>query len=109
MMRRGQRPKLAIELSNEERQVLEALTRKRTALHCEVQRARAVLMAADGERNVVIAEAVGIDSRTVSIWRKEFLERRMNCLRDRARPGRPSRFSPSGQSCGHPPSLPSSQ
>lgn len=38
-MRRGQRPKLAIELSSEERQVLEALSRKRTALHCEVQRA----------------------------------------------------------------------
>lgn len=108
-MRRGQRPKLVIELSDEERQALETLGRKRTALHCEVQRARAVLMAANGERNVVIAEAVGIDSRTVSIWRKEFLERRMDCLRDRARAGRPGRFSPSGQSCGHPPGLPSSE
>lgn len=108
-MRCGQRPTLIIELSSEERQVLESLSRKRTALHCEVQRARAVLMAADGERNVVIAEAVRVDSRTVSIWRKEFLERRLDCLRDRRRPGRPSRFSPSGQGCGDSSSLPSSQ
>ena len=90
----GLRPSLLVELTQEELETLEKLARKRTAPHCEVQRAQALLMAARGARNVQIAEAVGVDSRTVSIWRKEFIERRLACLRDRPRPGGRRSFSP---------------
>src|ERR1017187_3136759 len=45
-----------------------------------------------GCRNVAIAEAVGIGVRTISIWRREFLERRGKCLQERARSGRPRVF-----------------
>jgi hypothetical protein len=41
-----------IHLSGEERKVLEARTRKYTLPYCEVLRARMILMAAEGMRNV---------------------------------------------------------
>jgi hypothetical protein len=102
----GLKPSLLVELSTEERNTLGSLARKRTAPHCEVQRAQALLMAADGMRNVEIADAVRVDSRTVSVWRKEFLERRLDCLRDRQRSGRRRSFSPSDKSLRDTSSLP---
>lgn len=90
----GVRPSLNVCLSDTDRVALEALSRRRVAQHREVIRARALLMAAEGRRNVDIAEAVDVDARTVSIWRKDFQERGTKCLLDRQRPGRPSPFSP---------------
>jgi hypothetical protein len=36
-----------------------------------------------------------VDERTVRTWRKDFVQRRLDSLHDRKRPGRPRRFSPS--------------
>lgn len=88
-------PAVAIELTPDERTRLECISRQRTAPYQEVLRARALLSAADGERNRSIAHTVGVDERTVRTWRKDFVQRRLESLQDRKRAGRPRRFSPS--------------
>jgi hypothetical protein len=55
-----------------QREVLEVLSRARSAPHRQVQRARALLMAADGVANIRIAESVGIRPATVRAWRARF-------------------------------------
>ena len=61
-------------LTDSQREILESLRRSRTAPHREVQRARAVLLAADGVANTRIAAAVGVSPSTVKAWRDRFAE-----------------------------------
>ena len=91
---RGKLPELTIKLSDEEKAFFEERARKRSAPYLEVIRAKALLLADAGNRNVEIAGAVGIGVRTISIWRREFLERREKSLTEKRRPGRPRVFSP---------------
>jgi transposase len=83
-----------IELSDEERQRLESLVRRRTAEQRMVLRARIVLAAAGGEENARIAERLGVALHTVIKWRKRFFEEGMDGLVDRKRSGRPRTFPP---------------
>ncbi len=85
-----------IELSDEERQRLESLVRRRTAEQRMVLRACIVLAAAGGEENASIAARLGVALNTVIKWRKRFFEEGMDGLVDRKRSGRPRTFSPSG-------------
>lgn len=85
-----------IELSDEKRDELESLARRRTAEHRMVLRARIVLAAADGEENASIAERLEVALNTVIKWRKRFFDERVDGLADRKRSGRPRTFSPSG-------------
>jgi transposase len=85
-----------IELSDEERQRLESLVRRRTAEQRMVLRGRIVLAAAGGEENARIAERLGVALHTVIKWRKRFFEEGMDGLVDRKRSGRPRTFPPSG-------------
>jgi transposase-like protein len=87
-------PAVAIELTPDERTTLEAIAQQRTASYQAVVRARALLHAAEGERNRHIASRLGVDEHTVRTWRKEFVQRRLEALHDRKRPGRPRQFSP---------------
>jgi transposase len=80
---------VAIELSDEERALLEGFTRRRTSAHGLAQRSRIVLAAADGLSNAEIAERVGVSRPTVTKWRNRFTERRLDGLTDEPRPGRP--------------------
>lgn len=89
-----------ITLSDEERQVLEARVRKRTAEHRQVLRAQIVLAADDGEENATIAARLGVALNTVIKWRRRFFEEGMDGLEDRPRSGRPPVFSPSGRGRG---------
>ena len=89
-----------IELSDEDRDVLEAILRKRTAEARVVLRARIVLAAADGEENLSIAERLEVAPNTVIKWRKRFFEEGLVGLADRKRSGRPRIFSPSGHRGG---------
>ncbi len=57
-----------------ERETLERLARSHSVPHRQVMRARALLMAADGEANTRIAEEVGVTPVTVRSWRKRFSE-----------------------------------
>jgi transposase len=55
-----------------QREVLEKLSRARTAQHHDVQRARALLLAADGLANTQIGAELGVSPTSVSNWRARF-------------------------------------
>ena len=81
-----------VSLSRADRLALEQLTRRCTASHAEVVRARIVLLANEGWQNVDIAEELRVDVDVVSRWRKRFYEQGMAGLADRRRSGRPRTF-----------------
>lgn len=87
-----------IELTDEERAVLERLARSYTLPYWQVMRAQMVLMAAEGTRNDQIAARLRCGRDVVSRWRKRFFEQRLAGLEDRPRRGRPRAFPPSGAS-----------
>ncbi len=62
----------ALQLTDSQREVLERLARSSTAKHREVQRARVLLMAGDGQPNTGIATHVGVSATTVGNWRERF-------------------------------------
>jgi len=66
------KPAAALVVSESQREVLSVLSVSRTAAHREVQRARVLLLAADGVANTVIATRVGVTAMTVRSWRKRF-------------------------------------
>jgi DNA-binding NarL/FixJ family response regulator len=63
-----------IELSGDEREVLEGWTRRRTTAAALSLRARILLAAASGESNTEIAERLGVHRNTAGLWRRRFLE-----------------------------------
>ena len=83
-------------LTKEEDQRLQEIARKYTSPYCDVVRAKAVLLAAQGLSNKEIGRKLDLPREVASKWRKRFFEERLDGLQDRSRPGRPSRFSPSG-------------
>lgn len=83
------RPKAALVVSDEERDTLARWSRRPKSPHSIAQRARIVLLSADGLTNVAVAERVGVNQATVVKWRKRFLDRRLDGLVDEPRPGAP--------------------
>jgi transposase len=65
-------PAAALAMSSSQRATLEKLSRSQVAPHRQVQRARALLMAADGVANTHIAEAMGVTAVSVRAWRRRF-------------------------------------
>jgi transposase len=88
----GGRSPFQITLRASERRFLKALTRRGTAQHRQVTRARIVLLAAAGWTNQAIARKLGLAVNTVGKWRKRFSQEGFDGLRDRKRPGRPRAF-----------------
>lgn len=83
-----------ITLSAEERATLEAWSQSRTLPVRMAQRARMILLAADGAQSQVIARRMGISRPTVQLWRERFLARRQEGLaKDAPRPGRIPRIT----------------
>jgi transposase len=78
-----------IELTDEERSVLESWTRRHTSAQALALRARIVLAAAGELTNGEIAESLGISRPTVTKWRNRFAQQRLEGLLDEPRPGRP--------------------
>jgi transposase len=74
-------------LTDDQREVLETLSRSRIGAHREVQRARALLLAGDGEPNTAIGVAVGVSPTTVKAWRERFVSEGLKGLGG-VRPGR---------------------
>ncbi len=66
------KPAVALVISEGQREVLERLSVSRTAPLREVQRARALLLAADGVANTLIADRLGLTPVTVRSWRTRF-------------------------------------
>lgn len=90
----GRPPRHRIELSEEERTVLERRARAEKLPFQDVQRARIVLYAADGMHDTEIAAKLDTSPGLVGRWRRRFAELRLDGLKDRPRAGRPRRFPP---------------
>ncbi|MGH2833503.1 MAG: helix-turn-helix domain-containing protein [Solirubrobacteraceae bacterium] len=89
-----------IDLTDEERCVLEGIAGRLTAPFRTVQRARIVLYAAQGLTNVEIAARLDTAPEVVAKWRKRFCLERLEGLADKPRGGRPRRFSPGRSGAG---------
>src|SRR5829696_1042645 len=72
-----------------DREELERLTRSSSVRAGLAQRARIVLLAADGLSNTRIAELMGVSRPTVIGWRARYAARGLAGLDDQARSGRP--------------------
>jgi transposase len=62
----------SLAMSDQQREILETLSRSRSAAHRVVQRARVLLLAADGVSNSEISEVAGVSRPTVLAWRNQF-------------------------------------
>ena len=82
-----------VTLSPEERKTLQTWAASRTEPYRKVQRARVVLLAAEGKPNSTLAMEVGLARRMVIQWRRRFIEERLGGLLDRPRSGRPRTYT----------------
>ena len=82
-----------IELSVEERDQLEAWSRRRSSAQALALRSRIVLAAADGLNNTEIAARLGINRNAAAKWRRRFAEHRLDGLTDEPRPGQPRKIT----------------
>jgi transposase len=78
-----------IELSADERAQLQSWARRRTSAQALAQRSRIVLLAAEGLKNVEIAQRLGVHRPMVTKWRNRFAAHRLEGLTDEPRPGQP--------------------
>jgi len=85
-----------VELSKEERKVLEHRSRNYTLPYFQVVRARMILLAAEKLSNDQIAERLNTLREVVSRWRKRFVLQRLPGLEERPRSGRPPRIAKDG-------------
>jgi transposase len=67
-------PAAALPMSEGQRDALEVIARSQTGAYRQVQRARALLLAAEGVANMQIAERVGVTPVTVRAWRSRFTD-----------------------------------
>src|SRR5262249_40312367 len=81
-----------IVLSEQERSALEAMIRSPKTEHGPVERARIVLLAAEGRSTRSIAAELGTWPGRVSRWRKRFARERLAGLHDLPRPGATLRY-----------------
>ena len=85
-------------LSEAEAEELERIVRKRTSPQRLVERARIILLCAQGQGIAAIARRLGVVENTVNIWRQRWAERcagpAAQRLSDAARPGGPARIRP---------------
>ncbi|HXG69432.1 MAG TPA: IS630 family transposase [Gemmatimonadaceae bacterium] len=79
---------LKIDLTADERAELERIVRAHSAERRLVERARIVLLAAEGLPATDIAELLGCDKNTVNKWRSRFRDRHLDGLGDLPRPGK---------------------
>lgn len=83
------RPAPALGLRDGDRAELARLTRSSSARAGLTQRARIVLLAADGESNTAIAAKVGVSRPTVIGWRNRYAAHGIAGLDEEPRSGRP--------------------
>jgi hypothetical protein len=88
-----------IRLSSTEAAELHRRAAKYTLPYFQVQRAKLILMAANGLSNDEIANRLATRRDVVSMWRKRFFDERLAGLEERARPGRPRTVSPLSWLC----------
>src|SRR5215213_8375293 len=90
------RPAPALALREGDRERLAKLTRSRSVRAGMVQRARIVLLAAEGLSNTEIAQRVGASRPTVTAWRDRYARSGLAGLEDHPRSGRPRSIDHAG-------------
>jgi transposase len=73
--------------SDDDRDVLQRLVRRRKVTRGDVLRAEIILRADDGMNNCEIADGVGATCQTVRTWRERFAKHRLDGLDDEPRCG----------------------
>jgi transposase len=86
------RPAPALRLRAGDREELARMVRASSVRAGLAQRARIVLLAADGVSNTAVAELVGVSRPTVIGWRDRYAARGLAGLDDQPRSGRPRRI-----------------
>src|ERR687894_1395876 len=86
-----------IVLTVEERNELRRRVRARTSSQQAAQRARIVMRAAEGARNIDIAAELGIARHTAQQWRDRFAAARLAGLEDRPHRPPPRQYGPERQ------------
>ncbi len=81
-------------LTQEEAQTIKKWSQSRTEEARLVQRAKIIRLASEGEPVPQIAEAVGVNEKTVRKWLKRFGEQGLAGLEDAPRSGAPSCYTP---------------
>jgi transposase len=76
-------------LTDEERSELRGWARRPSTAQSHALRARIILACAEGANNGEVAEDLGVTRQTVGVWRRRFVERRLDGLVDAPRPGAP--------------------
>jgi len=76
-------------LTDEQKEQLESFAASRSLPHAQIERAKIVLKAAQGMKNIHIAEQLSTTRETVGKWCKRFVEQGIEGLYDELRPGRP--------------------
>jgi transposase len=87
------RPKPELALMSTEQETLEAWTRRRTSAQALAQRARIVLLCANGKNNSDVAAELEVSKGMVGKWRSRFVAKRLEGLLDEPRPGAPRKVS----------------
>ena len=82
-----------LKLQADQREDLETILRKKTIEARLAQRARLILLASEGYGNVEIGEILGMDRNHVSKWRQRFEDGGIDALCDKARCGRPPKYT----------------
>jgi hypothetical protein len=90
----GPRSPRVVDLTEDGRAALARLTRSPSVAAGLAQRARIVLLAADGVPLEQIARQIGVDRNVVRRWVDRYQAAGVDGLRDRPRPGRPRAFPP---------------
>jgi transposase len=76
-------------LSDDERETLQRWARRAKSSQALARRCRIVLGCAAGKSNKEVAAEVGVWPQTVGVWRRRFVESRLDGLADEPRPGAP--------------------
>jgi transposase len=85
-MRTG-RPKVALMLTDDERQRLDSLAHRSRSAAALARRARIILACAEGTDGKVVARRLHVTPATVCKWRGRFVRQRLDGLYDDPRPG----------------------
>ena len=83
----------ALMLTEQERETLEAWSRRPKSAQALALRARIVLLCAAGNSNTEVAAEMRITKQTVGKWRSRFVNKRLDGLLDEPRPGTPRKLS----------------
>lgn len=90
---KGGRPKPELKLDDDARDHLERIARAPTSAQRDAQRARMILLSAEGLTNQAVGEQLGVGGHTVGRWRQRFIDFGFAGLTDAPRPKESLRLS----------------